>query len=126
VSFREDEVKAGKTFYNFREMKIGPETYTLSGHSVFYKNAKGEIFQTYGTFGRGSKQFMGIYGYFDVLPKGREEYGPHHSLSDWAKVHASMRTTTRTRGHADARRVEADPLLRKPASIRPAVDCSPV
>jgi predicted dithiol-disulfide oxidoreductase (DUF899 family) len=28
---------------------------------------------------------MGIYGYFDVLPKGREEYG--HGLSDWAKVH---------------------------------------
>jgi predicted dithiol-disulfide oxidoreductase (DUF899 family) len=30
---------------------------------------------------------MGIYGYFNVLPKGREEYGPSHSLSDWAKVH---------------------------------------
>jgi predicted dithiol-disulfide oxidoreductase (DUF899 family) len=23
----------------------------------------------------------------DVLPKGREEYGPNHSLPDWAKVH---------------------------------------
>src|SRR6478609_4867754 len=59
----------------------------LSGHSVFFKNAKGEIFRTYGTFGRGSEQFMGVYGYFDVLPKGREEYGPTHSLPDWAKVH---------------------------------------
>jgi predicted dithiol-disulfide oxidoreductase (DUF899 family) len=87
VSFRPDEVKAGKTIYNFREKKIGPETYTLSGHSVFYKNAKGEIFRTYGTFGRGSEQFMGIYGFFDVLPKGREEYGPTHALPDWAKVH---------------------------------------
>jgi len=87
VSFRPEEVKAGKTIYNFREHRIGPETYTLSGHSVFYKNAKGEIFRTYGTFGRGSEQFMGVYGYFDVLPKGREEYGPYHSLPDWAKVH---------------------------------------
>ena len=87
VSFRPEEVKAGTTIYNFRERRIGPETYTLSGHSVFYKNAKGEIFHTYGTFGRGSEQFMGIYGYFDVLPKGREEYGPTHALSDWAKVH---------------------------------------
>ena len=87
VSFRPEEVKAGKTIYNFREKKIGPQTYTLSGHSVFYKNAKGEIFHTYGTFGRGSEQFMGIYGYFDVLPKGREEYGPNHALPDWAKVH---------------------------------------
>jgi predicted dithiol-disulfide oxidoreductase (DUF899 family) len=87
VSFRPDEVKAGKTIYNFREKKIGPETYTLSGHSVFYKNAKDEIFRTYGTFGRGSEQFMGIYGFFDVLPMGREECGPTHALPDWAKVH---------------------------------------
>jgi len=87
VSFRPDEVKAGKTIYNFREKEIGPETYTLSGHSVFYKNAKGEIFHTYGAFGRGDEQFMGVFGFFDVLPKGREEYGPAHSLPDWAKVH---------------------------------------
>src|SRR5580698_1309923 len=61
VSFRPDEVKAGKTIYNFHEKGIGPETYTLSGHSVFYKNAKGEIFRSYGAFGRGSEQFMGVY-----------------------------------------------------------------
>jgi predicted dithiol-disulfide oxidoreductase (DUF899 family) len=84
VSFRPEEVAAGMTMYNFREKKIGPETFTLSGHSVFYKNAQGEIFRTYGTFGRGSEQFMGIYGYFDVLPRGREEYV--HGLVDWAKV----------------------------------------
>ena len=87
VSFRPEEVAAGKTTYNFRERRIGPQTYTLSGQSVFYKNAKGEIFHTYGAFGRGSEQFLGIYGYFDVLPKGREEYGPNHALPDWAKVH---------------------------------------
>jgi predicted dithiol-disulfide oxidoreductase (DUF899 family) len=87
ASFRPEEVKAGRTIYNFRETKVGPETYTLSGNSVFYKNAKGEIFHTYGTFGRGGEQFLGIYGFFDVLPKGREEYGPYHSLPDWAKVH---------------------------------------
>jgi predicted dithiol-disulfide oxidoreductase (DUF899 family) len=87
VSFKPEEVRAGKTSYNFHEKKIDPQTSTLSGHSVFYKNAKGDIFHTYGTFGRGSEQFMGIYGYFDVLPKSREEYGPHHSLPDWAKVH---------------------------------------
>lgn len=84
VSFRPEEVASGKTIYNFRENKISPETFTLSGHRVFYKNAQGEIFRTYGTFGRGSEQFMGIYGYFDVLPKGREEY--LHGLVDWANV----------------------------------------
>src|ERR1700733_3135325 len=84
VSFRPEEVKAGKTVYNFREKKIGPETYTLSGHSVFYKTSSGEVFRTYGTFDRGGEQFMGVYGYFDVLPKGREEY--HRGLTDWAQV----------------------------------------
>jgi predicted dithiol-disulfide oxidoreductase (DUF899 family) len=84
VSFRPEEVAAGKTIYNFREKKIGPETFTLSGHSVFYKNAQSEIFRTYGTFGRGSEQFMEVYGDFDVLPKGREEYV--NGLVDWAKV----------------------------------------
>jgi Bacterial protein of unknown function (DUF899) len=72
VSFRPEEAVAGKTIYNFREKEIDPETFTLSGHSVFYKNEQGEIFRTYGTFGRGSEQFMGIYGFFDVFPKGRE------------------------------------------------------
>jgi predicted dithiol-disulfide oxidoreductase (DUF899 family) len=84
VSFRPEEAAAGKTVYNFREKKIGPETFTLSGHSVFYKNTEGEIFRTYGTFGRGGEQFMGIYGFFDVLPKGREEYV--NGLVDWAKA----------------------------------------
>jgi predicted dithiol-disulfide oxidoreductase (DUF899 family) len=32
----------------------------------------------------GGEQFLGIYGFFDLLPKGREEYGPTHSLPDWA------------------------------------------
>jgi predicted dithiol-disulfide oxidoreductase (DUF899 family) len=87
VSFQPDEAKAGRAFYNFGETKIGPRTFTLSGASVFYKNPAGEIFHTYGAFGRGDEQFMGIYSFFDVLPKGREEYGPVHGLPDWAKVH---------------------------------------
>jgi predicted dithiol-disulfide oxidoreductase (DUF899 family) len=96
VSFHPEEVKAGKTIYNFREKKIGPETYTLSGHSIFYKNAKGEIFHTYGAFARGDEQFMGIYRSLDALPKGREEYGPAHALPDWAKVHDQYESDGKT------------------------------
>jgi predicted dithiol-disulfide oxidoreductase (DUF899 family) len=58
---------------------------------VFYKNAKGEIFCTYGTFGRGSEQFMGIYGFLDVLPKGRDE--GEGGLTGWAKVGAQHGTS---------------------------------
>lgn len=85
VSFRPEEIAAHKAIYNFEE--FDPEGMAdLSGNSVFYKNESGEIFHTYGTFGRGGEQFLGIYAYFDVLPKGREEYGPPHSIPDWAKV----------------------------------------
>ncbi len=87
VSFRPHEAEANTTFYNFGEKSIGPETFTLSGVSVFYKNPANEVFHTYGAFDRGDEQFMGIYGFFDVLPRGREEYGPVHGLPDWAKVH---------------------------------------
>ena len=83
VSFRPEELAAGRAFYNFRE--FDPKGYAdLSGNSVFYKDASGAIYHTYGTFGRGGEQFLGIYGILDVLPKGREEYGPTHSLPDWA------------------------------------------
>ena len=44
-----------------------------------------EIFHTYSTYGRGGEQFLGIYGYLDVTPKGRAEYGPYHSLPDWVR-----------------------------------------
>jgi hypothetical protein len=28
---------------------------------------------------------MGIYGVLDAMPKGRNETGPYHSLTDWAR-----------------------------------------
>jgi len=57
----------------------------LSGDSAFYKDDSGEIFRTCSTFGRGGEQFLGIYGYLDVMRKGRNENGPYHSLTDWAR-----------------------------------------
>jgi predicted dithiol-disulfide oxidoreductase (DUF899 family) len=83
VSFRANEKQAGTSVYNYRPFN-SPGTEDLSGNSIFYKNPRGEVFHTYSTFGRGGEQFLGIYGFFDVLPKGREEYGPTHSLPDWA------------------------------------------
>jgi len=83
VSFRASERQAGTAVYNYRPFK-SEGTDDLSGDSIFYKNPRGEVFHTYSTFGRGGEQFLGIYGFFDVLPKGREEYGPTHALPDWA------------------------------------------
>jgi predicted dithiol-disulfide oxidoreductase (DUF899 family) len=64
-------------------MNFGMED--LSGNSVFYKNDNGEIFHTYSTFGRGGEQFLGAYAFLDVMPKGRNENGPYHSLGDWVR-----------------------------------------
>jgi len=86
VSFRPEEVAAGRALYNFQEAPewaAGIED--LSGDSVFYTDESGRIFHTYSTYGRGGEQFLGIYGYLDVLPEGRNENGPYHSLTDWAR-----------------------------------------
>jgi predicted dithiol-disulfide oxidoreductase (DUF899 family) len=86
VSFRPEEVAAGRALYNFQEAPewaAGIED--LSGDSVFYKDESGQIFHTYSTYGRGGEQFLGIYGYLDVMPKGRNENGPYHSVTDWVR-----------------------------------------
>jgi len=86
VSFKPEDVAAGRALYNFQqapEWAAGLED--LSGDSIFYKDNSGEIFHTYSTYGRGGEQFLSIYGYLDVMPKGRNENGPYHSLTDWAR-----------------------------------------
>ncbi len=83
VSFRPEELANHRATYNFREFDP-KDSKDLSGHSVFYKDKAGDVFHTYSTFSRGDEQFLGIYGFFDLLPKGREENGPTHALPDWA------------------------------------------
>jgi predicted dithiol-disulfide oxidoreductase (DUF899 family) len=58
-----------------------------SAISVFYKNAAGEVFHTYSTFGRGTEKAVTTYMYLDLTPKGRNETGPRHNLTDWVRHH---------------------------------------
>ena len=83
VSFTPEQLAAGNAYYNYQLMNPGVED--LSGDSVFFKDDSGQIFHTYSVFGRGGEAFLGIYRIFDVLPKGRDENGPYHSLTDWAR-----------------------------------------
>jgi predicted dithiol-disulfide oxidoreductase (DUF899 family) len=86
VSFTRDQVASGQALYNFQQAPDwagGLED--LSGDSIFYKDDSGQVFHTYSTFGRGGEQFLGIYGFLDVTPKGRNETGPYHSMGDWAR-----------------------------------------
>jgi predicted dithiol-disulfide oxidoreductase (DUF899 family) len=83
VSFTPKEVAGRNAYYNFETTDPGLED--LSGDSVFYKDGDGQIYHTYSAFSRGGEQFLGIYGYLDVMPKGRNETGPHYNLVDWAR-----------------------------------------
>ena len=85
VSFRPEQLKSGAAQYNFRPYT--GEMTELSGNSVFYRDEAGEVYLTYQAFARGGEVFMGIFNFLDSVPKGREENGPNHSLTDWAKLH---------------------------------------
>lgn len=83
VSFTPDELAAGSAFFNFRQTNPGLED--LSGHSIFFKDDAGQIFHTYSVYSRGDEDFLGIYRFLDVTPKGRGENGPYHAMGDWAR-----------------------------------------
>lgn len=88
VSFTPEQIAKGEALYNFQQAPgwaAGIED--LSGDSVFFKDDKGDIYLTYSTFGRGGEEFLGAYRIIEVTPKGREENGPFHSLTDWVRPH---------------------------------------
>ena len=86
VSFTPEQLGSGRALYNYGAApEWAAELQDLSGDSVFYKDDSGQIFHTYSTFSRGGEEFLGIYHFLDVAPKGRDENGPYHSLADWAR-----------------------------------------
>ncbi len=86
VSFTNDQVSSGKVDYNY-SMQDGNDE--LPGASVFYKDAIGDIFHTYSSYGRGGDLLIGAYNYLDLTPKGRNETGPNYALADWVRLHDS-------------------------------------
>ena len=85
VSFTRDEIAKGEVYYNYETQKFQSEE--LSGRSVFYKDENGGIVHTYSSYARGGDMFLGAYVLLDITPKGRNETGPNHNLSDWARHH---------------------------------------
>jgi predicted dithiol-disulfide oxidoreductase (DUF899 family) len=84
VSFPAGMREAG-VFYNF-ERQPDPEVDELSGTSVFHKDLDGTIYHTYSTYGRGGEMFLGVYGWLDIVPKGRNETR-NGNLTDWVMRH---------------------------------------
>ena len=88
VSFKPEDVAAGRASYNFQpapDWAAGMQD--LSGNSAFYKDESGAIFHSYSSYSRGGEMLLGIYGMLDMMPKGRNETGPSHTLGDWARPH---------------------------------------
>ena len=85
VSFRPDDIEKGEVYYNYEMRKNGMEE--LSGRSVFYKDASGDVFHTYSSYGRGGDLMLGTYNILDLMPKGRNETGRNHNLTDWVRHH---------------------------------------
>jgi predicted dithiol-disulfide oxidoreductase (DUF899 family) len=83
VSFRPEEIAAGRAWYNYSWCDPGIED--ISGNSVFYRDESGDVFHTYSNFARGGEDFLGIYRILETTPKGRNETGPCNSLVDWAR-----------------------------------------
>jgi len=85
VSFAKDDLAKRKIFYNYEMQDLQSEE--MSGRSVFYTDANGDIFHTYSSYARGGDMFLGTYAFLDITPKGRNETGPNHDLSDWVRHH---------------------------------------
>lgn len=82
VSFNKSEL--ARKPYNFETAGSGEEE--APGLSVFYKNANGEIFRSYSSYGRGLEDVMAVYGFLDRLPKGRDEAGLPRAMA-WVRRH---------------------------------------
>jgi predicted dithiol-disulfide oxidoreductase (DUF899 family) len=84
VSFTEAELANGEAVYNFANTRIGIDE--MPGTSVFYRDEAGGVFHTYSAYARGAEMFAGIFGYLDVMPKGRNET-INGNLTDWVRHH---------------------------------------
>ncbi len=70
VSFRPEQLAAGKVRYNYRVVPWSPSE--APGISVFLKEGD-QVYHTYSTYERGLDMLNVAYHYMDLVPKGRDE-----------------------------------------------------
>ena len=76
----EDEGK--EAAYNY---SLPPNNPDREGVSVFLTDENGDIFHTYSAYARGIDLLNAAYNYLDIVPKGRDEEGPH--AQSWVRRH---------------------------------------
>jgi predicted dithiol-disulfide oxidoreductase (DUF899 family) len=84
VSFSKEELAKGEVYYNYEKQPFPKEE--GPGASVFFKDAAGNIFHTYSSYGRGLDMMIGAYNWLDLAPKGRDEEGLPAPMA-WVRHH---------------------------------------
>jgi len=85
VSYTEEDRAAGHPWLiNFEEQEAPAGETEESGISIFFKDARGDIYHTYSCFIRGDEAMMMSYSLIDLTPIGRNET---HGLAEWVRLH---------------------------------------
>ena len=90
ASFTPEQIAAGKVYHNYGMTDRAGEE--MPGVSVFYKDPDGGIMHTYSAYARGTELLASTYNILDLTPKGRNETGPNHNLTDWVRLHDRYET----------------------------------
>jgi predicted dithiol-disulfide oxidoreductase (DUF899 family) len=84
VHYTPEQLASGRKQYNYDSITAyGEESHGLS---VFARDARGELFHTYSTYGRGCEPLVGTYAILDLVPKGRDEDGLTFPMA-WVRHH---------------------------------------
>jgi len=94
VSFTEKEMANGPVEYNYTKQPFPHEE--APGISVFARDAKGIVYHTYSTYGRGVDVAMLTYNLLDLVPKGRDEDNDKYGMQ-WVRHHDRYEPAATTR-----------------------------
>ncbi len=84
VSFRDEELAQGEVDYNYGRQAFPFEE--APGVSCFARDAAGDVYHTYSTYGRGVEFIMGTYHILDLTARGRDEDGLEYGM-EWVRHH---------------------------------------
>jgi predicted dithiol-disulfide oxidoreductase (DUF899 family) len=83
VSFTPEEIKSGKLFYNYADLKMDIDE--REGVSAFCRDRQGNVYHTYSAYARGIDLLNTTYNFLDLTAKGRDE-NPDRP-QDWVRYH---------------------------------------
>ena len=84
VLFTQQEMDEAKMNYNYHLGHF--PSLECPGISSFFKDEQGDVFHTYSAYARGLENFLGIYHFLDIVPKGRNEDGLPYGM-EWVRHH---------------------------------------